>query len=115
MKRHLIYYWILLGTVGCAVAMIASGIVKKDEKRYVRMDNAVHQVLTGIPTEQTLVDFCYRLRTVRGVTGVSYRDYTLTEKKAVVTVFYDPRETSARQVRILMSYPYILWQKPLAS
>lgn len=101
--------------MACSVAVAAALVTRTDSKRYVRMDDAVHQVLTGISSEQTLIDFCYRLRTVHGVTGVSYRDFSASDGRAVITVFFDPGQMSTRQLRILMSYPYILWDKPLAS
>jgi hypothetical protein len=115
MKRYSTTRLLSLAGVAAVVAVVAAAATHADSKRYVSMDNAVHQVFTGIPSEQTLIDFCYRLRDVRGVTGVGYRDYSAHDGRAVITVFYNPQMTTVRQLRILMSYPYILWEKPLSS
>ena len=44
-------------------------------------------------------------------TGVSYRNYSPSERTALVTVFYNPQETSVRQV-VQVARDVAAWMRP---
>jgi hypothetical protein len=97
---------------GVAAYMSAS-FVSDPQKRYLTVNPSVSQRFVSVGSEETLGDLCYRLRGVHGVTGVSYRDYSAADRSATVTVFFNPRETSVRQLRIFMLHTKILWQQEM--
>jgi hypothetical protein len=103
-------YLLILTGVVAAVTVAGSTVWEGD--RYVSVNPSVSQKFTAIPDEHTLQDLCYRLQSVQGVTAVSYRDYSPEIGTAVVTVFYNPRQTSMRQLRIFIQHSRILWEKP---
>lgn len=82
-------------------------------QRYLTVNPSLTQRFVQVPSATSLDDLCYRLSGVQGVTGVSYREYSPNERTALVTVFFNPRETSVRQLRIFMLHTNILWQKEM--
>jgi hypothetical protein len=102
----------ILIVTGMLVAGTAALLTGSDAERYATVNPVISQRFTEIPDENTLVDLCYRLQAVQGVTGVSYRDYSPETQSAIVTVFYNPRVTSTRQLRVFIQHTHILWSKP---
>src|SRR3954469_12926258 len=102
----------LVLAIASVASLVAVVMINGPYDRYLSTAPSVSQQFTAIPNEQSLVDLCYRLQNVQGVTGVSYRDYSMVTKSAVVTIFYNPHETSVRQLRIFLQHSRILWAEP---
>ena len=90
---------IVLG-VAIAVGFGVGSYVVGDSGKYVSANPSMTQTFVGVPNEQSILELCYKLQGVQGVIGVSYRDYSADEHSAVVTVYFNPFETSPRQLRI---------------
>jgi hypothetical protein len=103
---------ILLATISIVVGGALSFWTTRSSSTYLTTRPSVSQTFMSIPTEQSLVELCYRLNQIQGVTGVSYRDYSMAKETAVVTVYYNPQQTSNRQLRIFLQYTRVLWAKP---
>src|SRR5688500_13509900 len=112
MKRLLRIKHLVLVVLGLAAAGWGTSTSLSDSDRYVSASPSISQNFVSIPNEGALLDLCYRLRSLSGITGVSYREYSPDKGSAVVTVFYNPVRTSPRALRIFMLYPYMLWNKP---
>lgn len=92
-----------------AVAAGAVAVTAGAADEYVTASPAVTQRFGGISDEAMLLDFCARLETVRGVTGVRYRDYDPTQRAATLMVYYNPRMATPRQIKIFLDHSAILW------
>lgn len=101
---------VLFAAVTVTATLLSLG---EPEQHYLTLNPSLTQRFVSVPSESSLSDLCYRLRGVQGVTGVSYRNYSASERSALVTVFYDPRETSVRQLRIFVLHTRILWQQEM--
>lgn len=102
-----------LGAVAIAGAALAIVAIDAPQQRYLTVNPSLTQRFVQVPSEQSLVDLSYRLQGVQGVTGVSYRDYSPSDRSALVTVFFNPRQTSVRQLKIFMLHTRILWQQEM--
>ena len=99
-----------------AAALAVAGsvaLISDTQRTYITLNPSVSQRFVAVPSEGAVVDLCYRLRGVYGVTGVSYRDYSSATGSALVTVFFNPRQTSVQQLRIFMRHTGILWQREM--
>jgi len=103
---------ILLTAISVVVGAGLSLWTAHSSSTYLSTRPSVSQIFVAIPNEQSLVELCYRINQIQGVTGVSYRDYSMTKESAVVTVYYNPRQTSIRQLRIFLQYTRVLWARP---
>ncbi|MBC8145299.1 MAG: hypothetical protein H7X80_06910 [bacterium] len=104
------------GPMLAVAALVAAGSIyfaNKPSRVYLTRNPSVSQRFVKIPSEGSLVDLCYRLRDVQGVTGVSYRDYAPADQSATVTIYFDAQATSVRQLRIFMLHSKLLWQKEI--
>jgi hypothetical protein len=99
--------------VAALAAYGAATFVHEPQERYLTLNPSVSQRFVSVGSEEALRDLCVRLSGVSGVTGVSYRDYQPDERSAVVTVFFNPRETSVRQLKIFMLHTRLLWQQEM--
>jgi hypothetical protein len=105
---------VLPALAAAAVAVTLTLVVLDGgQERFLTLNPSLTQRFVQVPSEGSLVDLCYRLRTVQGVTGVSYRDFSPADRTALVTVFFNPRQTSVRQLRIFMLHTRILWQQEM--
>lgn len=102
---------VLLIASGIIATLVALKLTSESGDKYLSVAPTISQKFTAIPNEQALVDLSYHLQQVQGVTGVSYRDYSMATKSAVVTIYYDPLETSVRQLRIFLQHSRILWEQ----
>ena len=82
--------------VAAIAATVSVALLTPERGRFLTVNPSVTQRFVAVPSETSLMDLCYRLRRVQGVTGVSYRNYSRSERSALVTVFYNPQETSVR-------------------
>lgn len=100
----------------CAVLAIviihATGAHADD---YVSASPAITFAYNGIRDEEMLMDFCVQLRTIRGITGVSFRDYSAETGRALLKVYYNPRLASPTQIRIFLQHSSIIWFTPRAT
>jgi hypothetical protein len=112
MLRNTRTQWTLLGAMTISIAVATVVMTADGSDRYVTVSPQIEQRFVSIPSESALVDLCYRLQNIYGVTGVSYRNYSATDGSALVTVFYNPSMTNNREIRIFMRHPYVLWDKP---
>jgi hypothetical protein len=103
---------ILLTAVGIVIGASLSFWTTRSSNTYLSTRPSVSQTFVAIPNEQSLIELCYRINQIQGVTGVSYRDYSMAKESAVVTVYYNPRQTSIRQLRIFLQYTRVLWAQP---
>ena len=103
---------ILLATISIVVCGVLTYWTTRSSSTYLSTRPSVSQTFMAIPNEQSLVELCYRLNQIQGVTGVSYRDYSMAKETAVVTVYYNPRQTSIRQLKIFLQYTRVLWAQP---
>lgn len=94
-------------------AFLFMTLVTRNSQHYVSSGYALSERVINIPYEQALVDYCAALNKVEGVTGVSYRDYDVLEQTAVVTVHYNPAETTPRQIRTYLGNTKSIWDDPL--
>jgi hypothetical protein len=95
---------------GAALTLV---VVEVPQQRYLTVNPSLTQRFVQVPSEQSLIDLSYRLQSVQGVTGVSFRDYSTRDRSALVTVFFNPRQTSVRQLKIFMLHTRILWQQEM--
>ena len=108
-RRATVLRTLPLLAIAALAAWAVVGYISESHPRYLTATPSVTQRFVSVPSENSLIDLCYRLRGVQGVTGVAYRDYAPADGSAMVTVFFNPRETSVRQVRIFMLHTKILW------
>lgn len=106
---------VLLAAAALGIALYVSHSTSRTADVYVSHSPAMTQQFTGVLSEGMLVDFCYQVRTIQGVTGVTYRDFSPARRTATITVYYDARETSIRQIKIFMQGSSVLWNKPKAT
>lgn len=111
MIRKIPFKYFLLPIVGAAAALWAMSAMSYDSDRYISSSPSVSQRFVSIADENSLLDLCYRLRSIGGITGVSYREYAPEKGSAIVTVFYNPRMASPEAIRVFMQHPYVLWNK----
>lgn len=111
--RPLFRRYIPLSIAATVVAIASVALIAPTQRTYITRNPSVSQRFVSVPSEAALVDLCYRLQGVYGVTGVSYRDYNATAHTALVTLFFDPQETSVRQLKIFMLHTKILWQQEM--
>lgn len=97
--------------VAAIVAAACLSIAGQPARAYLTINPSVAQRFVAVPSEASVIDLCYRLQGIQGVTGVGYRDYSPENSSATVIVFYNPRETSVRQLKIFMLHTNLLWQK----
>ena len=112
MIRTIQIKYILLPILGAAAAAWAMSATSFDSDQYVSATPSVSQRFVSIADENALLDLCYRLRSLAGITGVSYREYSPETGSAIVTVFYNPRFASPEAIKVFMQYPHVLWTKP---
>lgn len=122
MKRYYLYLKrfatdrrVLLALTALVVAVGVSSITQRTGSTYVSHTPSISQNFSGVLSEQMLVDFCFQMRNVQGVTGVTYRDFSRATRTAMITVYYDPQETSVRQIKIFMQGSGVLGRKPKAT
>jgi hypothetical protein len=96
-------------TLATIVGYATASYIHEPRLRYLTRNESLTQRFVAVSSEQSLADLCYRLRAVHGVTGVSYRDYSESSHSAYVTVFFNPEQTSVRQLKIFMLQTRILW------
>ncbi len=106
-RRLLARCAMLLACVAVAAGAVVLTTDAADE--YVTASPAVTQRFGGITDETMLLDFCTQLETVRGVTGVRYRDYDSSRRAATLIVYYNPRMATPRQIKIFLDHSAILW------
>ena len=104
--------YLVLPVLAAVAAVWATSATSIDSDRYVSATPSVSQRFVSIADETSLLDLCYRLRSLAGITGVSYREYSPEAGTAIVTVFYNPRNASPEAIRVFMQYPYVLWTQP---
>jgi hypothetical protein len=105
---------LLLAITAVAVAAVVQ-YTSAGNDQYVSASPSITQLFTGVMSEKMLLDFCYQVRNIHGITGVSYRDYSAAHRTAMITVYYNPRVTSPRQVKIFLEHANILWVVPKAT
>lgn len=115
LKRFVMDRRVLLTFTALVVAACVSNITLRTSGTYVSHTPSITQNFSGVLSEQMLTDFCFQLRNVQGVTGVTYRDFSTARRTAMITVYYNPQETSVRQIRIFMQGSGVLWRKPKAT
>lgn len=98
-------------TLGTAVLFLA--LASRSGSQYVSTGYSISERVIAIPYEKALVDYCAALSRIEGVTGVSYRDYDLIEKTAIVTVYYDPVRTTDQQIRTYLGNTRSIWDEAL--
>ncbi len=91
------------------VAALVVTATRTGADQYASASPAVTIQYKGVHSENMLLDFCSQLRMVRGITGISYRDYDSAAGSALLTVYYDPKLASPRQIRIFLDHSNILW------
>lgn len=106
---------IALSLIGIAIMGWSAHLTLRTSENYVTASPKLEQHFTGVMSEKMLVDFCYQLQGMRGITGVSYREYAPAKRTALITVYFNPRLTSARQIQIFMQHANILWMVPKAT
>lgn len=99
---------LMLGTM--AIFLLFASETSAD---YVIRGYSISQRVVDIPYEKALIDYCSLLNGVQGVTGVSYRDYDVLQKTAIVTVYYDPAITSPEQIGTYLGNTRSIWDDPL--
>lgn len=105
--------FLTIATTSLAIFIgIAAG---SGSEKYVSASPAITQRFTGVMSEKMLLDFCYQVRALKGITGVSYRDFSPSQRTATVTVFYNPRVTTQRQIKIFLEHASVLWVVPKAT
>lgn len=109
-KQQILFAVACLATAGIVWQRASSGA---DD--YVSASPSITQRFTGVMSEKMLLDFCYQVRSIRGITGVSYRDYQPGQRSAMITVFYNPQLTNQSQIKIFLEHASILWVVPKAT
>lgn len=106
---------ILLLLVGVGITVLASRFVASEAEQYATVNPSITQRFASVPNESKVAEFCYRLRTLDGVTGASYRDYDPINRTATITIFYDPNATTPQNIRIFLLHGDVLWIQPLSA
>ncbi|MCE7935619.1 MAG: hypothetical protein DYG96_13665 [Chlorobi bacterium CHB2] len=83
--------------------------------RYIGTSHQLTMQLQQVQSEERLVEFCYQLHSLEGVTGVSYQNYSALERTATVRVFYNPAHTTPRMLRVFLQHSELLIGKPLSA
>ena len=101
--------------LGLTVGYLVNQALLPFANQYVGADHQLTMVFQEIESEQRLVEFCYQLHTLQGVTGVSYQHYNPIERTATVRVFYNPETTTPRMLRVLLQHSELLIGKSLSA
>lgn len=88
-------------------------LATRTDSRYVSTGHSISERVINIPFEKALIDYCEVLSRVEGVTGVSYRGYDVVRKTAIVTVHYDSKRTTDRQIRTYLGNTRSIWDDAL--
>ena len=115
LKRLVFNRWTLFAAVAMLVAAAIVPWTSRTAEVYLTHSPSITQSFSGVLSETMLVDFCYQVQSIQGVTGVSYRDFSPVKRTATLTVYYNPQITSVRQIKIFMQGSGILWRKPKAT
>lgn len=115
MKRlhHTIVRTALVSGLVLGTAFVFMVLTTQTSSHYVSSNNTLSERVIHIPYEQALVDYCAALNKVKGVTGVSYREYDVLAQTAIVTVHYDAQETTPQQIRTYLGNTRSIWDDAL--
>jgi hypothetical protein len=102
----------LLLVAALSIAATVAFITASGSEELVTSTPSLTQKFTDVVSEKMLLDFCYQLRTIHGVTGVSYRDFNPAARSAVITVYYNPRITSSHNIKVFLQNARVLWVAP---
>src|SRR4051812_36744132 len=100
---------LVLAVTGILVVTGVAMMTMNGADQYVTASPSITQRFSGVTSEKMVLDFCYQLQTIHGITGVSYRDFSKTDRSVLITVFYDPQEASMHQIRVFLLNSGILW------
>ncbi|MBS1913657.1 MAG: hypothetical protein JST22_16840 [Bacteroidetes bacterium] len=96
----------------CGIAFAVGSYVSAGSDDYASASPYLCYNFSGISDEGMLVDYCLHLRSIRGITAVSYRDFEPRKGRAMLVVYYNPHEASAKFVRILLDHSSVVWVTP---
>jgi hypothetical protein len=121
MRRYRDKRWSMITSKRIRLSMVAlfaaasvTAIMSMQTSEFVSGSPSVTWRFESVRSEDQLIDLCYRIQEIYGVTGVTYQNYDATNASATVTVFFNPQATSVRQIRILMMNAKILWNRPMS-
>ena len=104
----------------CLLLMAATGYLVNHallpfQERYIGTSHQLTMEFREIQSEDRLVEFCYQLHLLQGVTGVSYQHYNPMERTATIRVFYNPQSTTPRMLRVLLQHSELMIGKSLSA
>lgn len=98
-----------------AIGYLVNQALSPFKDRYIGVNHQLTMQFREIQSEQRLVEFCYQLHSLQGVTGVSYQHYNLLERTATVRVFYNPELTTPQMLRVFLQHSELLIGKSLSA
>ncbi|MEO6046236.1 MAG: hypothetical protein ABIQ57_02060 [Candidatus Kapaibacterium sp.] len=105
--RH--YRAFVLSITAIMVGLFVASFVDSRSEGFVTSTPSLTLRFTGLANEQSMLDFCYQLQTIQGITGVTYREYSPGTQSALITVFYNPHVASERQIKVFLQNSTVVW------
>ena len=90
---------ILLFLAALSVVATVAFITADGSDELVTSTPSLTQKFTDVSSEKMLLDFCYQLQTLHGVTGVSYRDFSPASRSAISVSLAELTASSSRDRR----------------
>ncbi len=90
-----------LATVVAAI-VIAVGFVEGVPQDNIGRSHAMTQVVSSLYSNDDVLDFCYRVALLPGVTGTSVVQFDEGAATATIVIYYEPSVVTSTQLRVFM-------------
>jgi succinate dehydrogenase hydrophobic anchor subunit len=110
--------WYRQIATGVAVVAIVVGLVNllgEDRNATMSASATITQEFSGVYNGAMLVEFCYRLQGLNGVTAVTVKKWQPERQAATITVYYNATKLSAQQIKVFLYNSKIIWTEPLST
>lgn len=115
MKKNRTLIGIICLLITVAVGYAVNQTLLPFADRYIGTSHQLTMEFREIQSEERLVEFCYQLHQLQGVTGVSYQHYNPIERTATVRVFYNPEHTTPRMLQVFLQHSELMTGKSLSA
>lgn len=89
--------------IAVAVALVSAfALVDTAGNGDVGRSNSMTQIVSGLYSEDDVLDLCYRVAILPGVTGTSVIRYDAPAATATIMIYYEPSVVTSTQLRVFM-------------
>lgn len=75
----------------------------------VSRSHTLTQTVTALYSPDDVIDFCYRVARLPGVSGTSLVQYDQRSATATIVIYYEPGIVSTTQLRVFLKYNRIIF------